>query len=34
MAIEVGTKALNQLRRRGIDVRLSTFLESAVDQVK
>ena len=29
---EVGTKALNQLRRRGIDVRLSTFLESAVDQ--
>ncbi|NYH53524.1 MULTISPECIES: NAD(P)/FAD-dependent oxidoreductase [Nocardiopsis] len=29
---EVGTKALNQLRRRGIDVRLKTFLESAVDQ--
>ncbi|ASU82489.1 NAD(P)/FAD-dependent oxidoreductase [Nocardiopsis gilva YIM 90087] len=29
---EVGTKALNQLKARGIDVRLSTFLESAVDQ--
>jgi NADH dehydrogenase len=29
---EVGSKALNQLRRRGIDVRLKTFLESAVDQ--
>ena len=29
---EVGTKSLNQLRRRGIDVRLKTFLESAVDQ--
>ncbi|MDE3721765.1 NAD(P)/FAD-dependent oxidoreductase [Nocardiopsis sp. N85] len=29
---EVGTKALNQLRRRGIDVRLKTFLESAADQ--
>lgn len=29
---EVGGKALNQLRRRGIDVRLKTFLESAVDQ--
>ncbi|MCY9787668.1 NAD(P)/FAD-dependent oxidoreductase [Nocardiopsis sp. EMB25] len=29
---EVGTKALNQLRQRGIDVRLETFLESAVDQ--
>lgn len=29
---EVGGKALNQLRRRGIDVRLETFLESAVDQ--
>lgn len=29
---EVGAKALQQLRNRGIDVRLSTFLESAVDQ--
>ncbi|MBB4929742.1 NADH dehydrogenase [Lipingzhangella halophila] len=29
---EVGAKALNQLRQRGIDVRLSTFLESATDQ--
>ncbi|WP_285757695.1 NAD(P)/FAD-dependent oxidoreductase [Nocardiopsis ansamitocini] len=29
---EVGSKALSQLRLRGIDVRLSTFLESAVDQ--
>ncbi|MEY9213809.1 NAD(P)/FAD-dependent oxidoreductase [Thermobifida halotolerans] len=29
---EVGAKALNQLRLRGIDVRLSTFLESAVDE--
>ncbi|GAA1453392.1 NAD(P)/FAD-dependent oxidoreductase [Nocardiopsis tropica] len=29
---EVGNKALNQLRRRGIDVRLKTFLESAADQ--
>jgi NADH:ubiquinone reductase (H+-translocating) len=29
---EVGRKTLNQLRRRGIDVRLSTRLESAVDQ--
>src|SRR5699024_6976673 len=29
---DVGQKALNQLKRRGIDVRLSTFLESAVDQ--
>ncbi|WP_046468947.1 NAD(P)/FAD-dependent oxidoreductase [Allosalinactinospora lopnorensis] len=29
---DVGGKALNQLRQRGIDVRLSTFLESAVDQ--
>ncbi|GAB3207560.1 NAD(P)/FAD-dependent oxidoreductase [Marinactinospora thermotolerans] len=29
---DVGAKALNQLRLRGIDVRLSTFLESAVDQ--
>jgi NADH dehydrogenase len=29
---EVGEKSLNQLKRRGIDVRLSTFLESAVDQ--
>ncbi|MBB6120196.1 NAD(P)/FAD-dependent oxidoreductase [Nocardiopsis algeriensis] len=29
---EVGAKSLNQLRRRGIDVRLKTFLESAVDQ--
>ncbi|MGW5879176.1 NAD(P)/FAD-dependent oxidoreductase [Nocardiopsis terrae] len=29
---EVGGKALNQLRRRGIDVRLKTFLESATDQ--
>ncbi|QVQ51415.1 NAD(P)/FAD-dependent oxidoreductase [Spiractinospora alimapuensis] len=29
---EVGRKTLNQLRLRGIDVRLSTRLESAVDQ--
>ncbi|NYE45576.1 NADH dehydrogenase [Spinactinospora alkalitolerans] len=29
---EVGEKAMNQMRQRGIDVRLSTFLESAVDQ--
>ncbi|MDT0302248.1 NAD(P)/FAD-dependent oxidoreductase [Streptomonospora wellingtoniae] len=29
---DVGEKSLNQLKRRGIDVRLSTFLESAVDQ--
>ncbi|GAA1086350.1 NAD(P)/FAD-dependent oxidoreductase [Nocardiopsis metallicus] len=29
---EVGEKALNQLRRRDIDVRLKTFLESAVGQ--
>src|SRR5690625_283085 len=29
---EVGEKALNQMRRRGIDVRLNTFLESATDQ--
>lgn len=29
---DVGDKALNQLRRRGIDVRLNTFLESAADQ--
>ncbi|MDA8371371.1 MAG: NAD(P)/FAD-dependent oxidoreductase [Nocardiopsaceae bacterium] len=29
---QVGSKALNQLKLRGIDVRLSTFLESAVDQ--
>lgn len=29
---EVGAKVLNQLRQRGIDVRLSTFLESATDQ--
>ncbi|WP_017626799.1 NAD(P)/FAD-dependent oxidoreductase [Nocardiopsis chromatogenes] len=30
---EVGTKALNQLKRRGVDVRLKTFLESAEKQV-
>ncbi|KIH97873.1 NADH dehydrogenase [Streptomonospora alba] len=29
---DVGERTLNQLKRRGIDVRLSTFLESAVDQ--
>ncbi|GHD30286.1 NAD(P)/FAD-dependent oxidoreductase [Nocardiopsis kunsanensis] len=29
---EVGEKALNQMRRRDIDVRLNTFLESATDQ--
>ncbi|PSK98340.1 NADH dehydrogenase [Murinocardiopsis flavida] len=29
---DVGQKALSQLRQRGIDVRLSTRLESAVDQ--
>lgn len=29
---QVGEKSLNQLRRRGIDVRLETFLESAVDE--
>ncbi|MBV2362047.1 NAD(P)/FAD-dependent oxidoreductase [Streptomonospora nanhaiensis] len=29
---DVGERVLNQLKRRGIDVRLSTFLESAVDQ--
>ncbi|WP_017556525.1 NAD(P)/FAD-dependent oxidoreductase [Nocardiopsis baichengensis] len=30
---DVGTKALNQLKRRGVDVRLQTFLESAEKQV-
>ncbi|GAA1106506.1 NAD(P)/FAD-dependent oxidoreductase [Nocardiopsis composta] len=30
---EVGEKALNQMRRRGIDVRLKTSLESAENQV-
>ncbi|GAA4915420.1 NAD(P)/FAD-dependent oxidoreductase [Streptomonospora salina] len=29
---DVGERTLNQLKRRGIDMRLSTFLESAVDQ--
>lgn len=28
---DVGAKSMNQFKRRGIDVRLSTFLESAVD---